>query len=135
MLSGAAVGGPFALDAGGPRSGKGPVSEEFGHGIHVVDSGFVRPRLDAIHLIVERGHVAIVDTGTNDAVPRVLQTIADLGLTPEPGTDHAAYIQSWLKVLKEDNRAIFSAAAYAQKAADYLHGFQAAAATKEGVAA
>lgn len=60
---------------------------------------------------------------------------ADLGLTPEPGTDHAAYIQSWLKVLKEDKRAIFSAAAHAQKAADYLHGFQATAETKEGVAA
>ncbi len=41
---------------------------------------------------------------------------ADLELTPEPGTDHAAYIQSWLKVLKEDNRAIFSAAAHAQRA-------------------
>jgi antirestriction protein ArdC len=49
---------------------------------------------------------------------------ADLGLTPEPGTDHAAYIQSWLKVLKNDKRAIFSAAAYAQKAADYLHSLQ-----------
>lgn len=61
---------------------------------------------------------------------------ADLGLTPEAGTDHAAYIQSWLKVLKEDKRAIFSAAAYAQKAADYLHGFQATAVeASEGVAA
>jgi len=27
-------------------------------------------------------------------------------------------------VLKEDKRAIFSAAAHAQKAADFLHGFQ-----------
>ena len=60
---------------------------------------------------------------------------ADLGLTPEAGTDHAAYIQSWLKVLKEDKRAIFSAAAYAQKAADFLHGFQAQTETAEGVAA
>lgn len=49
---------------------------------------------------------------------------ADLALTPEPGTDHAAYIQSWLKVLKNDKRAIFSAAAHAQRAADYLHGCQ-----------
>ncbi len=47
---------------------------------------------------------------------------ADLALTPEPGTDHAAYIQSWLKVLKNDKRAIFSAASHAQRAADYLHG-------------
>lgn len=49
---------------------------------------------------------------------------ADLDLTPEPGTDHAAYIQSWLKVLKNDKRAIFSAAAHAQRAADFLHGLQ-----------
>ena len=49
---------------------------------------------------------------------------ADLALTPEPGTDHAAYIQSWLKVLREDKRAIFSAAAHAQKAADFIHGLQ-----------
>lgn len=60
---------------------------------------------------------------------------ADLALTPEPGTDHAAYIQSWLNVLKEDKRAIFSAAAHAQKAADFLHGLQEQAQEKEGVAA
>lgn len=60
---------------------------------------------------------------------------ADLGLTPEAGTDHAAYIQSWLKVLKDDKRAIFSAAAHAQKAADYLHSFHATTSTEEGVAA
>ncbi len=63
---------------------------------------------------------------------------ADLGLTPEAGTDHAAYIQSWLKVLKNDKRAIFSAAAYAQKAADYLDSLQPKAETheeKQGVAA
>lgn len=33
---------------------------------------------------------------------------------------HAAYIESWLKVLKNDKRAIFTAASQAQKAADYL---------------
>ena len=49
---------------------------------------------------------------------------ADLALTPEPGTDHAAYIQSWLKVLRDDKRAIFSAAAHAQRAADFLHSLQ-----------
>ena len=59
---------------------------------------------------------------------------ADLALTPEPGEDHAAYIQSWLKVLKQDKRAIFSAAAHAQRAADYLHSFQETN-DEEGVAA
>ncbi|MEA1675472.1 ArdC family protein [Nitrospirillum sp. BR 11163] len=49
---------------------------------------------------------------------------ADLGIAPEVREDHAAYIGSWLKVLKDDKRAIFSAAAHAQRAADYLHGLQ-----------
>jgi antirestriction protein ArdC len=49
---------------------------------------------------------------------------ADLGLTPEVREDHACYIASWLKVLKDDKRAIFSAASHAQKAVDYLCGLQ-----------
>ena len=35
---------------------------------------------------------------------------------------HAGYIESWLKVLKEDSRAIFKAAALAQKAVDHING-------------
>jgi antirestriction protein ArdC len=49
---------------------------------------------------------------------------ADLELTPEVRDDHAAYIASWIKVLKNDKRAIFSAASHAQRAADFLHGLQ-----------
>lgn len=59
---------------------------------------------------------------------------ADLALTPEAGADHAAYIQSWLKVLKEDKRAVFSAAAHAQRAADFLNGLQPRK-SEEGLAA
>ncbi len=50
--------------------------------------------------------------------------LADLGLTPEVRDDHAAYIASWIKVLKNDKRAIFTAASHAQRAADFLHGLQ-----------
>lgn len=49
---------------------------------------------------------------------------ADLGLEPETPQDHAAYIQSWLKVLKDDKRFIFSAASYAQKAVEFIHALQ-----------
>jgi antirestriction protein ArdC len=45
---------------------------------------------------------------------------ADLSLTPEPRDDHAAYIGHWLNVLKNDKRAIFTAASHAQRAADFL---------------
>ena len=47
---------------------------------------------------------------------------AALGITPETREDHAAYIQSWLTVLKKDKRAIFTAASHAQRATDYLCG-------------
>lgn len=46
---------------------------------------------------------------------------ADLGVTPIVREDHAAYIASWLTVLRGDKRAIFSAAGYAQRAIDYLY--------------
>ena len=49
---------------------------------------------------------------------------ADLDLTPEGRDDHAAYIASWIKVLKNDKRAIFTAASHAQRAVDFLHGLQ-----------
>jgi len=49
---------------------------------------------------------------------------ADLALTSEPRPDHAAYVASWLKVLRGDKRAIFTAAAKAQAAADWMHARQ-----------
>ena len=49
---------------------------------------------------------------------------ADLEITPEPREDHAAYIESWLKALKNDKRAVFTASSHAQRAADYLHSLQ-----------
>ncbi|WP_343031179.1 zincin-like metallopeptidase domain-containing protein [Roseospira navarrensis] len=49
---------------------------------------------------------------------------AALDLTLHVREDHAAYIHHWLGILKADKRAIFSAAAHAQRAADYLHGLQ-----------
>jgi len=50
--------------------------------------------------------------------------LADLGIAHHPRRDHAAYIASWLEVLKRDPRAIFTAASKAQRAADWLHAQQ-----------
>ena len=44
-----------------------------------------------------------------------------LNLQQEPREENAAYIANWLEVLKNDSGAIFSAAAHAQRAADYLN--------------
>ena len=47
-------------------------------------------------------------------------TCAHLGLSTEPREDHAQYLQSWLRVLKADKRAIFTAASKAQQATDWM---------------
>jgi len=51
---------------------------------------------------------------------------ADLGIVPElePRPDHASYLDSWLRVLTDDKRAIFQAAAHAQRAVAFLHDLQ-----------
>ncbi len=55
---------------------------DYAHGISAVDSGYQRPRLDAIHLIVEAGRVAVVDAGVSPSVPRILAALAAKGLQP-----------------------------------------------------
>jgi antirestriction protein ArdC len=48
----------------------------------------------------------------------------DLGIVPDIEGDHAAYIATWLKALKNDKKVIFHAASMAQRAADYVHKLQ-----------
>jgi antirestriction protein ArdC len=48
-------------------------------------------------------------------------TMAALQLELTPRADHAAYINSWVKVLKSDKRAIFTAASQAQRATNWLN--------------
>lgn len=49
---------------------------------------------------------------------------ADLEVSLIPRPDHACYIASWLKVLKADSKAIFTAASKAQEAVTWLHDLQ-----------
>lgn len=49
---------------------------------------------------------------------------ADLNITPEIRADHADYLANWLQVLKNDKRAIFTAASYASKAVEFMHSLQ-----------
>ncbi|MFC4526594.1 MBL fold metallo-hydrolase [Dyella halodurans] len=52
------------------------------HGIHTIDTGFVRPQFDAAYLMVEHGRGAFIDCGTNHGVPRMLNALQDAGLAP-----------------------------------------------------
>ena len=59
-----------------------PFVQPIAHGIHVIDTGFHRPVFDASYLLVEEGHAAFVDTGTNESVPRLLAALDAAGLAP-----------------------------------------------------
>lgn len=50
------------------------------HGIHTIDTGFVRPQFDAAYLVVHGGRGAFIDCGTNHSVPRLLAALADAGM-------------------------------------------------------
>lgn len=50
--------------------------------------------------------------------------LAGLGVAPTPHPNHASYIANWLPLLRSDPRAIFTAAAHASRAADYLAASQ-----------
>ena len=45
----------------------------------------------------------------------------DLGLIPVARKETAQYIKTWIQLLTDDPRALFTAASQAQKAADYMH--------------
>ena len=61
---------------------------DYGNGIIAFDSGYVRPLLAAIHMVVEKGRVAFIDTGSNDSVPNALSALEKLGL----GVDAVDYV-------------------------------------------
>lgn len=56
---------------------------------------------------------------------------AELGIGGDNIGNHASYLSAWLAILKSDKRAIFTAASYAQKAADFVH----TAAARQAIAA
>ncbi|MCE1183682.1 MAG: MBL fold metallo-hydrolase [Rhodocyclales bacterium] len=53
---------------------------DYGNGIIAFDAGYIRPILAAIHMIVDHGRVAFVDTGHNDALPNALAALERVGL-------------------------------------------------------
>jgi glyoxylase-like metal-dependent hydrolase (beta-lactamase superfamily II) len=57
--------------------------EPSGAGVYAIDTGFHRERFDAAYLVVDSGHAAFIDTGTNHSVPRLLTALQALNLAPE----------------------------------------------------
>ncbi|MEY3713054.1 MAG: hypothetical protein RL321_674 [Pseudomonadota bacterium] len=52
-------------------------------GIYAIDAEYVRPMLDAVHLVVHEGRAAFVETGTSRSVPQLLAALKSLGLSPD----------------------------------------------------
>ena len=61
---------------------------DYGSGIIAFDAGYVRPILAAIHMIVDDGRIAFIDTGSNDSLPNVLAALSKVGL----GRDAVDYV-------------------------------------------
>jgi glyoxylase-like metal-dependent hydrolase (beta-lactamase superfamily II) len=53
---------------------------DFPDGITAIDTDYVRPRLDASHLLVDHGRAAFVDTGTTLSVPNLLAALDARGI-------------------------------------------------------
>lgn len=60
-----------------------PAIARYRDGIHAIDTGYVRPGLDASHVVLRDGRAAFVDTGTNHSVPLLLAALATLGIARE----------------------------------------------------
>jgi glyoxylase-like metal-dependent hydrolase (beta-lactamase superfamily II) len=65
-----------------------PRLTKFADGITAVDTEYVRPQMDASHVVVEGSRAAIVDTGPNSAVPLILGALDQLGV----GRDAVDYL-------------------------------------------
>jgi glyoxylase-like metal-dependent hydrolase (beta-lactamase superfamily II) len=59
------------------------MTEALGHDSYLIDTGLYRPRHAACYLIQDQGELAIIDTGTQHSLPRVLAAIAAIGAAPE----------------------------------------------------
>ncbi len=55
---------------------------DYEHGITAVDAGYGRPGVAAIHLLIERGRAAIVDTGTVHSVDGLMEVLTAKGIRP-----------------------------------------------------
>jgi glyoxylase-like metal-dependent hydrolase (beta-lactamase superfamily II) len=55
---------------------------QVGDGIVAIDTQYMRPLLDASHLILADGRAAFVDTGTNFSVPLLLDALREQGREP-----------------------------------------------------
>lgn len=65
-----------------------PLVTDFEHGISAIDAQFHRPKRAAIHLLVEKGAAALIDTGTSFSIPGVVEVLQQKNIA----TEDVAYV-------------------------------------------
>lgn len=60
-----------------------PLVIDYEYGISSIDAQFHRPKRAAIHLIVEKGAAALVDTGTSFSIPGVIEALKQKNIAIE----------------------------------------------------
>lgn len=118
-----------------------------GPGITAIDTHYVRPGVDAAHLLVDGGEAAFIDTGVNQSVPHLLAGLEAAGLGAEDvryvllthiHLDHAGGAGTLMAALPEATLVVHprgarhmadptklvagSVAVYGQRAFDALYG-------------
>jgi antirestriction protein ArdC len=80
--------------------------------------------------VMERVHFGSEDYSREELVAELTAAFccATVGIDNTVETDSAPYIHSWMKALRNDPKAIVTAAAQAQKATDYIKGIEYSAA-------
>jgi glyoxylase-like metal-dependent hydrolase (beta-lactamase superfamily II) len=81
------------MDNNLPRSAEAPVIPfarparrrvtDYGSGVSAIDADYLRPGLAAIHLVIQAGKAALVDTGTSSSVAGVMEVLREKNLAPE----------------------------------------------------
>ena len=56
---------------------------DYEYGISAIDAQFHRPKRAAIHLLIEKGAAALIDTGTNSSVVGVVEALKQKTIAPE----------------------------------------------------
>ncbi|SFE81936.1 MBL fold metallo-hydrolase [Nitrosomonas sp. Nm166] len=65
-----------------------PLVTDYEHGISAIDAQFHRPKRAAIHLLVEKGMAALIDTGTSFSIPGVIESLKQKNIS----TEDVAYV-------------------------------------------
>jgi len=60
-----------------------PLVTDYEHGISAIDAQFHRPERAAIHLLVEKGMAALIDTGTSFSIPGVIASLKQKNIAAE----------------------------------------------------